>query len=516
MDAPLYVRWSSQENGELVLWESVNRPYEDFVTNQECLECAVICNLSYFQLDAIESDDFRDMFVEHFSEDAYTAWSDNTPSKRLRAVLEDAESEEQSFALQNPSAPNELVKVIATKQLTEWRDGTGAFKFLSNPCYWSNEQNAFRKRLAQQTFDNVKQRISSLSTDDLEQELRAFLHFYGYYIRNESGFDEDDNEFAPYQDVIDDVFVEYWFAYEYYHFCASILKYGSENQKKAFKEIDSITFNWLNCLFEKNLLEPYLYWTDDNDHDQLFFNQYRFRRIGEGVGADPMPFIKRAGLPEIFSPYSLLNEPLPLFNIEGGEAVIWTSSITETAQTDSKQAKGVKVSSGLGDGVYGMYPLFDQLGELQMLIALFVDVRGDAGWISGNTFYEGDYEGLPQFRNHLPIPLAKVSCNGDFSITDFSNLQNGVDKDKKVVMFENLPKDEYLIVGYLDCSPNAGFGMTNSWDGQIDFRCSAIVAVRGRARYLLEQFFKLFPELESEKITSLVPGFESIKGADLV
>jgi hypothetical protein len=511
VDAPLYVRWSSQENEELVVWESVNRPYEDFSENPECLECMVVCNLGQLEIDSVDSEDFQEMFVENFSKEAFEAWDQRTSSKRLKTFLGVQDPTELSFALQNPTSPKDSVREIANKQLVEWRDGTGSFKFLSNPCFWQTEQDAFRKKLAQQTFKNIQHRIATLSIDDLEKELKSYLQFYGYWIRNKAGFDDDENEFE-YQSEIEDVFVEYWYAYEYYHFCASILKYGDKRAKRVFQEVDSITFDWLNCLFEKELLEPFLYWTDDNDHIQLFFNQHRFRRIGEDSGYDPIPFLKNSGLPEIFSPTTLLEEPLPLFNIESGEAAIWTSSKIEN---NSKDVLGVKVVSGLGDGVYGMYPIFDQIGELQMLVALFVDVRGGADWILSNTFHEGDYEGIPNFRNHVPVPLAKVICDGDFTVTDFSNLQNGVEKGQKIVVFENLPKDEYLIMGYLDCSLNSGFGVSNSWDGGIDFRCSAVAAVRGRARYLLEQFFELFPILEREKIASLVPGFVSIKGADL-
>jgi hypothetical protein len=52
-------------------------------------------------------------------------------------------------------------------------------------------------------------------------------------------------------------------------------------------------------------------------------------------------------------------------------------------------------------------------------------------------------------------------------------------------------------------------------DGGIVLRCSAVAAGRGRARYLLERFFELFPTLESEEIRSLVPGFVRIRGAYL-
>jgi hypothetical protein len=351
-----------------------------------------------------------------------------------------------------------------------------------------------------------------LGDDDLAQELRAYLHFYGYWIRNQAGFDDDENEFAPYQEQIDDVFAEYWFAYEYYHFCASILKYGSDSAKKVFKKVDSITFNWLNYLFQKDLLEPYLYWIDDNDHTQLFFNQYRFRRIGTDSGYDYMALIAQSGLPDLFSPLALYEEPLSLFNIESGSSVFFTSKKDKTL---AEALIGVAVSSGIGDGVYGAYPLFDNLGELQMLVALFDNVFFDSEWISSNIFDGDEHIGIPYFRLHVPIPLGRIDCDGDFAITDFSNLEHGNEKGKKTVVFENLPKEEYLIVGYLDCSANAGLGPANSWEGGIDIRCSAVAAVRGRARYLLERFFELFPTLESERIRSLVPGFVRIRGADL-
>lgn len=511
MDAPIYVRWSSQENEELVLWESVDRPYSDFLENPECLYCEVVCNLEFVEVDSIDLDDLRETFIENFSEDAYEAWNPKTSTKRLNTFLEDDDSEEFSFALQNPSAPKDLVRDIANRQLAEWRNGTGAFKFLSNPCFWQTEPNAFRKRLAQHSLDHIQHRISSLGDDDLAQELKAYLHFYGYWIRNQAGFDDEENEF-DHQTEIDDIFIEYWFSYEYYHFCASILKYGSDSAKKVFKKVDSITFEWLNYLFQRDLLEPYLYWIDENDHKQLLFNEYQFRRIGANSGYDHRAFIAQSGLPELFSPLILDEDPLALFNIESGQAVFFTSK-KENTLADSQI--GVAVSSGIGDGVYGAYPLFDNLGDLQMLVALFQNVHLDSEWISSNVFDGDEDRGIPYFRLHVPIPLGKIVCDGDFAITDFANLQYGNEKNKKVIVFENLPQDEYLIVGYLDCSATAGFGPANSWDGGIDLRCSAVAAVRGRARYLLERFFELFPTLEGERITSLVPGFVRIRGADL-
>ena len=110
----------------------------------------------------------------------------------------------------------------------------------------------------------------------------------------------------------------------------------------------------------------------------------------------------------------------------------------------------ITVSSGYGDGLYGVTAFDNLQGEIECVIAYF--------------FHPGDYEGVETFlisndldtpgfmEGLIPIFLGNLKSNGDIFFGDKFCWKDGLDENYKLARIQ-VPSDNYLVLGWID--PNA-------------------------------------------------------------
>jgi len=255
----------------------------------------------------------------------------------------------------------------------------------------------------------------------------------------------------------------------------TIFARGSNEQKTLLKRFFPGTYQFLEKMCLQKIIEPFLFWTLDDDHlnlfDRLAFSRQFDSRIlvVKDAWHDPAE-ITFCTHPEEFKPLAEVN-PDYIYNIESGLFAL-TNKLIETSDLNEI---GFEVISGMGDGYYPTIPFFDHLGELQMVTTYFTHMI-DSEWLD-HGLEDG---GWRLHSHHVPLEMGYLDCDGSFFFGDSTWFHNGPGDDL-IVEFSDMPADRYLVVRFIDVDS--------------ENRTGAVSVMRDKAKRNFEILFKVFPEL---------------------
>jgi tetratricopeptide (TPR) repeat protein len=271
---------------------------------------------------------------------------------------------------------------------------------------------------------------------------------------------------------------------EYLRKCFALWRRNSAGDRSLIEEQDPDTHRWLTALDSHQLLRAYEYWRLDA-WDDFAFSQDSFRaethpnvlgdELFSGLGWVDRFYIPSEVQAEEESPF--------WFNVECGEA-----SISNSLET-SGAAAGLALLSGAGDGIYGVFPVFERSGDLAMILATFYDLRLGSPLNESHWGASSPGHTLPHFDRHIPVPLGHVQSHGSLYFQDAGWMDEGSREGDRVVQFTGLPQESVLVIGMVNCSLDVI--ETYGW------RTWAIATVRGDAKRDLEILFSMFPELQA-------------------
>jgi TPR repeat protein len=110
------------------------------------------------------------------------------------------------------------------------------------------------------------------------------------------------------------------------------------------------------------------------------------------------------------------------------------------------EANLITLTSGFGDGVYGVTCFDNWQGEIECVIAYFYH---DHEYVE-NFIIANDFEAPGFIEGYVPFYLGRLASNGEFYFGDTASWREGRDEESWSLARVEVPADEYLVLGWID------------------------------------------------------------------
>jgi hypothetical protein len=399
-----------------------------------------------------------DSSIRESAQNAFTAGNSKSRVKDLSKILKSGDQDAINLAVLNPQ--------FSVKESASY------FKeYFQSVC---EERFSKLNQLSDKDFsDNFNMKRWGLVKKDYEDAKALLQYMQG-----------DDLSEATYEHLEENA----WLIFD----SSLVVSMGNESQKKSLQKSLPNTYAFVEHLKEKNLLDPYIFWTLEplfntlNREIMLIENDSAILALEDAL-FDPAS-IDLLQYPGEFKPLGNVSEDW-IINIESGSFAVTSKVPTNGAESYDLESCGFETGSGLGDGYYPTIPFFDAYGNLQNITTFFTHMMGSEHLDSnlGSALY---FSRL--FENRIPIKLGFIKSKGSIYFGDASIIENDEPARSDIVLeFRDLPIDEYLVVAYVDTAFNDEvFGNQRTW---------AVSVLRDRAKRNYEILFEIFPELTNRQ-----------------
>ena len=399
-----------------------------------------------------------DADIRESAQNAFTAGNSKSRVKDLSKILKSGDQDAINLAVLNPQfSVKESASYFKEYFRSVCEERFSKLNQLSDKDF-SDNFNMKKWGLAKNVYEDAKALLQYMQGDDLSE--------------------------ATYEHVEGNA----WLIFD----SSLVVSMGNERQKKSLQKSLPSTYAFIEHLKEKNLLDPYIFWTLEplfhtlNREIMLIENDSAILALEDAL-FDPSS-IDLFQYPGEFKPLGNVSEDW-IINIESGSFAVTSKVPINGAESYDLESCGFETGSGLGDGYYPTIPFFDSYGNLQNITTFFTHMMGSEHLDSnlGSALY---FSRL--FENRIPIKLGYIKSKGSIYFGDASIIENDQPARSDVVLeFRDLPIDEYLVVAYIDTAFNDEvFGNQRTW---------AVSVLRDRAKRNYEILFEIFPELTNRQ-----------------